>query len=874
METIFSRILWTIALTVLLIGAAFGQKAGSSTSSVSNATSSIGFSSEPKIVSGGTFTIPSWIIKKGLEGTVTLSVDLDQSGKVERSAVVSATHSVLDSIAQSSIKNLVCTPAFEKGKAAPSTVSLQICFILDSMIAASKAISPDIEGVVLDKKSKFPVSNAIVNLEFTDTVGDQDLAIGFSKYLAMIGKLPTQGYIRGMLSTKTDVAGRFAFRLLPFCPVKIAVLADGYAIADFYEHPKPEIKIMVKYLMNLMATDTARFDSSNITNVYGYAPASRENINVERAELERGLTHSASKLLLSQSTIRQMPEGGSALLVRSGSPYDNRYLISGVPFLAPFHFGGYPYGDLDGMMISALSDIKVTVNDIAGKYADVSGALIEANPGIYRPANPNLIPRPELAIDYGFLGCDMMLSIPTDKNGKDILQIGSTFPDNYFLKFLYGFYGSSDAASLDLGQPKTYYNVTINDSKRIGPLQLESFGWFADDSYMESQETYPWGMGSVTVHPVDRDNLSLTCGGSRQYFAKGKRVGGNVFLTKTFLSNGTLDFKNDSIPVTSAVVGFDCRLNCQAWEGTVEQTDSRSMPMKDSRKARQADLQVRSSIEKEVGKLLRVRAQVLGDGVIYDKVPDAFMDGGVSLLWNFGDVQTELNAGRVTSRPDIRGLPDSVFRMQQLHSYLVSLPLHYRNSSGIEIGIQPYLRYQDKCPHMDPLDNIWDTSATSPLFARGMDFNGEVQLLENLSINGVINMEDAKRIGAAVGSIYEWNIPWSFRGGVHCSFFHKALHIYLDYVLTNGMPYFDFNENTYSYLPTFNRLDFSVQYRTLVLKHRYLTRYDCYLNLRNISDLVNMANIRDYYWDYSMAKYPIFLCPFLCEAGIRIGLRL
>ena len=66
----------------------------------------------------------------------------------------------------------------------------------------------------------------------------------------------------------------------------------------------------------------------------------------------------------------------------------------------------------------------------------------------------------------------------------------------------------------------------------------------------------------------------------------------------------------------------------------------------------------------------------------------------------------------------------------------------------------------------------------------------------------------------------------------------------------------------------------SIQYRTLVIKHRYLTRYDCYLDFRNPLDLVQMANIRDYYWDYPMVKKPIFLSPFFCEAGVRIGFRL
>ena len=362
----------------------------------------------------------------------------------------------------------------------------------------------------------------------------------------------------------------------------------------------------------------------------------------------------------------------------------------------------------------------------------------------------------------------------------------------------------SDKAALDLGAPVYYTNITLNNSKRIGSYQVDMFGWYAEDFYNGAQKSYPWGMGSVSIHPVNRENITLTCGGSHQYFAKGKRVGPDAYIQTTYLSNGTLSLSNDSIPIKSALATISCRLDYQDWQGTLEQRDSLGIPEKTpqgtsvfSRNGKDVQLQVQSSIEKEFG-ILRVRAQVLGVGIEYDKQGDVYCDAGVSLLWNFGDFQTELNAGRVTSRPDVRGLPDTSFRMQQLHSYLVSLPIYYRNSYGVKIGIQPYLRYQDKCPQLDPLYNIWKKSSTSPLSAQGVDIDAEVQLLNNVALNGAVNIEDAQRVDAAEGDLYEWNVPWSVRSGAHCSFVKKYIHVYIDYVVSKGMPYFDFNEKTIS----------------------------------------------------------------------------
>ena len=316
------RIVYLMLLTTFVVdGYASVKKTISTTTSASNSTSSVGFSSEPKILSGDIVAFPAWVIKKGLGGTVTLAIDIDQNGKVEKRVLTGFTHTVLDSIALASINNIVCSPAFELGKAAASTVSLSIEFIPDSMVLASRTVEPDIEGVVLDKTSKKPLVHAIVNMEFVDTLRDPDIAIGFGRYLELIGNLPKQKYIHGVLSTTTDASGRFSFRLLPFCPAKIAVLADGYEIAHFYEYPKPDKKLSVSYFITTIDHDTMQDDSSNIIKVYGHTPAQREMIHVERSEYARGLSHSASKLLLSQTTIRQMPEGCSALLVRAGSPF-------------------------------------------------------------------------------------------------------------------------------------------------------------------------------------------------------------------------------------------------------------------------------------------------------------------------------------------------------------------------------------------------------------------------------------------------------------------------------------------------------------------------------------------------------------------------
>jgi hypothetical protein len=129
----------------------------------------------------------------------------------------------------------------------------------------------------------------------------------------------------------------------------------------------------------------------------------------------------------------------------------------------------------------------------------------------------------------------------------------------------------------------------------------------------------------------------------------------------------------------------------------------------------------------------------------------------------------------------------------------------------------------------------------------------------------------AQRSSLRNDSLYEWEIPWTFRCGAHLSFLEERVHVYGDYVLTKGLPYYSFLVNEYEALPDYGRMDISVQYRTQPKNNRLLTRYDCYFNVNNLFDQVN---VRDYYWNESMRQVPIFLSQLSVDIGVRLGFRL
>jgi hypothetical protein len=69
----------------------------------------------------------------------------------------------------------------------------------------------------------------------------------------------------------------------------------------------------------------------------------------------------------------------------------------------------------------------------------------------------------------------------------------------------------------------------------------------------------------------------------------------------------------------------------------------------------------------------------------------------------------------------------------------------------------------------------------------------------------------------------------------------------------------------------YKRVDLKIQLNQRVEKHRFLTRYDAYVEVGNIFD---WPNVREYYWDYDMARLPIFLERIEIAFGLRLGFRM
>ncbi len=503
----------------------------------------------------------------------------------------------------------------------------------------------------------------------------------------------------------------------------------------------------------------------------------------------------------------------------------------------------------------------------------VSGALIEANPGIMRPADQRLVPRPELVIDFGNRSAELLFSLKTKNKKKRALQLGFTGANWKLLQYMRIHYGIKKEAALGPGLPISFGNLTLSGQYESQNLLYEIFGWFAWDEYsgysadMESN-IFPWGMVGVGLRPGKNGKWKFFAGGSHQYFSEGKRFGNVSRLKTSFLNNANTAIRFTPISNKLINVDFEGRFEHKEWRGDVFQSDYSGSNQLIYQDGKEDVFSLHSNTQLNLGNL-SIKNNLLFSSRFFEGKPVLSFDPGVFLSWNMWRFLIGLNVGKVTSFADFRELPDDNFRKIKLTTTILSMPLKYRNRS-LDITIQPYLRFQDRLPGTKPVLFIWDTSATSGFSAKGLETTMNYDLTRWISLYSSISLSDAHRLRGEEKFIYEWKSPFSSKSSVHLNFFREMLHFYFSWNNRSGNCYYDLLSGSHTPLPTVSTHDLSIQIRYPDIKDRYYTRFNGYITFHNF---FNQTTTRDYYWNSKWEMIPIETDGIFLTFGLKAALR-
>ncbi|MDR0330987.1 MAG: energy transducer TonB, partial [Chitinispirillales bacterium] len=179
---------------------------------------------------------PEELIKSGVEGTVLLELLISETGSVDSVSIARPLHPTLDTSAIDAVRKFKFSPALANG-GEPVAVMLQYeyRFSLREVVAVPDSYV-NLSGRALERGTRRPIPDALVVLQFTDTLSDTSLSMPFSLYLEQIGKIDGQSLEDGRLVATTDSAGAFRFYSLPSCKeARISIQTPDYEQFVAYE---------------------------------------------------------------------------------------------------------------------------------------------------------------------------------------------------------------------------------------------------------------------------------------------------------------------------------------------------------------------------------------------------------------------------------------------------------------------------------------------------------------------------------------------------------------------------------------------------------------------------------------------------------------
>jgi hypothetical protein len=624
--------------------------------------------------------------------------------------------------------------------------------------------------------------------------------------------------------------------------------------------------------------------------VKGTRSQTSERVDVEKEETKTGLTDDINKIIVLKPGVNQVPEAGSSLLIRGESPFDNSFRMYDVPMFAPSHFSNSTFCDHSATMITTVSDFRVITDRMSGRYSDASSSVISCDPGISRPADPRLIPRPEISAGMGTLSQDISLSLPFRK-GADISQLSFTNTDAYKISFLGLNSLSSEQAALGYGMPSTFGDLVYTGTNALNHIAIREYALYAYDVYRPSIHgpgmTVPWGVAAASAQDtLSSGILSVSAGASQQHYYEGKKYVEIVPLLQVERTNASVRAAFSSVRKGSSYYDAAVQLERLDWTGSqaiLPNPASANMSAADSERAsaaagKETEVTVHVGATHEAGRL-SAGANVLCGGIA--PWHEMFADPGLWARMQLDHSSMGISGGITTSRPDIRGLPSYRYRGELQKNYSLSSNCELMPATWANLAASAYITWKDRCAvrSLVPGNLVWDQSLESPLLVEGISSSATISPLEHWTLSLFLDVNRGVRQYPGGQAGYEWNVPWSQKSILRYSVLSDRLQFFLIGFFSAGLPYREIVRTDsmpeyakdFSREPLYRRVDLKMQVSQPVKDNRFLTRYDGYVEVTNIFD---WPNVREYYWDYDMARLPIFLERFGISLGVRVGFRL
>jgi len=263
----------------------------------------------------------------GVTSQVTLSIEIDDAGKVGNVEVVGSGGADFDAAAMAAVKQFTFEPAEIDGLPAP----VKITYRYDFTIKTEKVkLGPQVnyDGVVLERFKKRPLARVKVRIKDLD------------------------------VEAMTDDEGTFAFTDVPVGPHKIELSNPKLVTINTEETIAPEKKRTVKYLVEEKEEGVDEEVVVRAPRIKKEAVETR--IRTEEARRVPGTQGDTLKVVQNLPGVGRSALGSGALIVWGSAPNETKVVVDGVEIPALYHVGG--------LRSTVNSDLVRSIDLAAGSY--------------------------------------------------------------------------------------------------------------------------------------------------------------------------------------------------------------------------------------------------------------------------------------------------------------------------------------------------------------------------------------------------------------------------------------------------------------------------------------------------------------------------
>jgi TonB family protein len=291
---------------------------------------------EPDLVNFVKADYPPALLKQGVEGTITMTLLVNERGMIDSVSVVKGVHPELDSSVLKAVKQFIFTPAQAGGKPVPVLITYEYRIRLEDVVRKIEE-QVNLSGIVVERGTRNPVSGAAVSVSYQDTANDTALCMPFTFYLKKIGTMGGQTFQGGALVTSTDSLGRFLFKSLPSGTVNIVIVAPGC------ERFVDRIGIRKDTALDVICrVDRLSYSDYEIV-VYGKLEkkeVSTRTLTVTEIQKLPGFSGDAIKVIQAMPGVARPTFISGDIVVRGAPTWDSKFYLDGVLIPTLYHYGG------------------------------------------------------------------------------------------------------------------------------------------------------------------------------------------------------------------------------------------------------------------------------------------------------------------------------------------------------------------------------------------------------------------------------------------------------------------------------------------------------------------------------------------------------